>query len=241
MRGPACSLDGLVEATVCGCAIGCGDGLPLASGNAGAAMTVVVSTASRRRLCLAGRRPSSRANQSRSVSRPISIPNERSAAMSVSTDSPACRSRSRSSRCGSSWIVARLRGCRARSTASSRLDGRMGVVGWCPGSDMVIDGEWYVWRRGGARDTPGARSKRKRLDVGVIIPSFHFVFPLWLSFSVHRLGSWFIEWRAFHVSLRCLWGECFGSDSWPGVVRRSFPDSRVCALDTRLVFGGGRC
>lgn len=241
MRGPLCNQDGLVEATVGGCFTGCGDRLPLASCNAGAAMTGLVASASLRRLCPAGRRPNSRASHSRSVSRPISIPNERRAAMSVSTDSPARRSRSRSSRCGSNWTVARLRGCRARATASSRLDGRAGVVGRYPGSDMAIDGEWYAWRCGGARGAPGVRSKRKRLDVGVIIHSFLFVFSVWLSFSVHALISFLIGWRTFHDSRRCSWIERFGSGSWLGVVRCSSSGSLVCSLDTRLVLGGDGC
>lgn len=112
--------------------------------------------------------PSSRRNQRRIVSRPIPIPISRRPAASVSAESPAWASRSNSSRCGSNWAVAWLRGCRAWATAWASVVGRGAVRGEWMGSDMVVNGSLYAWCLGRARGVPRAQSKRKRLDVGIL-------------------------------------------------------------------------
>ena len=137
--------------------------------------------------------PSSRRSHRRRVSRPILMPISPKPAASDSAESPACANRSNSSRCGSNWAVAWLRGCRTWATAWASVVGRGAVSGEGMGSDMVASGSLYAWRVGRARGAPEAHSKRKRLDVGVL----PYCFVLFLfGESAYFLGSfsgWFIR------------------------------------------------
>ena len=154
-------------------------------------LSIIRGPATRRRRALRfGVRPRSRWSQRRIVSRPILIPMIASPWASVSADSPACASRSSSSRCGSNCAVAWLRGWRAWATAWASVVGGAGVSGEWMGNDMGTDGSPYAWRMGRARGAPRARSKRQRLDVGVL-PSFFVLFLLRKSLCSYRsfLGS----------------------------------------------------
>ena len=127
-------------------------------------------------------RPNSCCSHLRMVSRPILIPINPRPTARVSAESPAWASRSNSSRCGSNCAVAWLRGCRAWATAWASVVGRGGVSGDWIGNDMGAIRAQYVWWSGRARGAPGAHSKRKRLDVGVLSYCF-------LLFWFSQLGS----------------------------------------------------
>lgn len=190
--------------------------------------------------CLAGLRPSSRWSHRRIVSRPISMPINRRPPTSDSADSPAWASRSNSSRCGSNWAVAWLRGCRTWATAWDSVVGRAVASGEWMGSDMGADEAQYMWWSGRARGAPRAQSKRQRLDVGVIphcfllvlvdrliwfsgfLGGFEFGWIGWLKFSV---GSWF-EWFVFGELVESL---SSGFQVGP------------CSLNSGWVYGGGEC
>ena len=170
---------------------------------AGAVVTVVVVGIGERgnagfRL-LAGLRPNCWSSHRRMVSRPISMPSNRKPPTSDSTESPAWRSRSNSSRWTSSCAVAWLRGCRAWATAWASEVGAGGFDEECMGNDRVSDEIPYAWRPGIARGAPRAHSKRIRLDVGV--SSYAFVFILVDDYGAYFgcLLHWWIHW---HVLLR---------------------------------------
>lgn len=191
---------------------------------------------------LAGTRPNSRSSQRRRVSRPISISISRRPAASVSTDSPACRSRSNSSRWGASLTVARLRGYRDCATASAKVVGRGVVSGEWLGSDMVVNGERYAWCSGIARGAPQAQSKRKRLDVGVL--TYFFVLFL-LDESGHFLSSligWFIRLVDFLDFVCCVSVKLVYLSRWFHRLAVHFSGSVVfSSLGPGLVLGGGGC
>ena len=171
---------------------------------AGAVVTVVVVGIGERgnagfRL-LAGLRPNCWSSHRRMVSRPISMPSNRKPPTSDSTESPAWRSRSNSSRWTSSCAVAWLRGCRAWATAWASEVGAGGFDEECMGNDRVSDEIPYAWRPGIARGAPRAHSKRIRLDVGV--STYAFVFIL-----VDDYGAYFGCLLHWCISLRLYWGS----------------------------------
>lgn len=176
---------------------------PVATGFVGVEMAPirVPLTGFCRRDRLAGLRPSSRWSHRRIVSRPTSMPINRRPPTSDSADSPAWANRSNSSRCGSNWAVAWLRGCRAWATAWVSVVGRAVASGEWMGSDMGVDEALYAWWSGRARGAPRAQSKPKGLDVGVS-PNFFLLFLL--GKSGHLLDSfigWFFglsNWWSFH-------------------------------------------
>jgi hypothetical protein len=148
-----------------------------------------------RRGCFA---PSCRWSQRRNVSWPISVPMSRRPPTRDSTDSPAWRNRSNSSRWTSSFAVARLRGQRTWATASVKLKGRMGGNAVVVGSDMEAIGQYCSWWMGGARGADGEWSKRQRLDVGVLPYCFVLVLRDQVS---HRWCSFVDGWSELAVRL----------------------------------------
>lgn len=193
----------------------------------------------------AGLRLSSRSSQRRMVSRPTSIPINRRPPTSDSTDSPACLNCSNSSRCGSNCAVAWLRGCRAWATAWARVVGRRGLSEEWMGNDMVADGAQYAWSLSRARGAPRARSKRKRLDVGVLPYSF----VLFLSDESDYISSLVSDWVVGLINslslVRCYlgyyWRSCstvepFSSDSLMGCSARCYISG-----EQTLAARGGRC
>ncbi len=190
----------------------------------------------------AGGRSNSRWSHRRMVSRPILMPINPRPMASVSAESPDSASRSNSSRCGSNWAVARLRGCRAWAIAWASVVGRAVTSEEWMGSDMVLDEEWYAWRSGDARGAPEAQSKRQGLDVGVL--TYFFVLLL-LGEAGYFFGS-FIGW--FIGLVNCL---VFVSGVFVELVSLSRCFHRVVghfscrfvlgSLDPSLVDGGGGC
>lgn len=187
-------------------------------------------------------RPTSRRSHRRIVSRPILTPIKPNPVARVSADSPAWASRSNSSRCGSSCAVAWLRGCRAWATAWASVVGRGVVSGEWMGCDMVADGSRYTWWLGRARGAPGAHSKRKRLDVGVL-PYFFVLFLFSeLSSFLDLLVNWFIGLVGFLVILLSVLVEVVHLSSWFLRLAGDFFSrfSRV-SFELSLVAGGGGC
>ncbi len=185
------------------------------------------------------RRPRSCLSHRRMVSRPISIPNKRRPPTSDSADSPARLKRSSSSRCGSSWAVAWLRGCRAWATAWASVVGRTGGNGWSMVSGWAVDGAQYAWRLGGARGAPRAHSKRKRLDVGVL--PYCFLLSL-LGEAVSIFGSfigWLMELVDCLILVRWVLTGLVSLCRWfSGLLGRYLGRSFFAPV---LVFGGGGC
>ena len=198
-------------------------------------------------LRLAGLRPNSRSSQRRMVSRPISTPSRRRPAVSVSTDSPACRSRSNSSRCESNCADAWLRGWRTCSTAWANVVGRGVASEEYAGSDMGVDGERYVRHPGGARGAPRAHSKRKRLDVGVLPYCFVLFLLAELSHLWCSFVGWMLEWvdslRSEFHSMVGWWCHCSLVESLGLGSLVRFTGGVHCrsSFEQGLVAGGGGC
>lgn len=215
---------------------------PAATGFVGVEITPIRDplTGFCRRDRLAGLRPSSRWSHCRIVSRPISMPINRRPPTNDSADSPAWASRSNSSRCGSNWAVAWLRGCRAWATAWDSVVGRAVASGEWMGSDMGADGAQYAWWSGRARGAPRAQSKRQRLDVGVIPHCYLLVLVARMvvcSGFVADLSFSRMSWVRFSVGLRC---ECFAFGErverlGSGVL------SGACWISLGRVYGGVGC
>lgn len=182
----------------------------------------------------AGLRRSSRSSQRRMVSRPISIPISRRPPTNDSTDSPACLNCSNSERCGSNCAVAWLRGCRAWATAWARVVGRGGLSGEWVGNDIETDGAQYAWSLSRARGAPGARSKRKRLDVGVLPYSF----VLFLSDESDYISSLVSDWVVGLINslslVRCYLGYYWRSCSAVG----SFSSDSLVECSARFYLSG---
>jgi hypothetical protein len=125
--------------------------------------------------------PSSRLSQSRRASSEIATPSPRNAVASTSTESPARRSRSSSSRCGSRCTVFRSRSWRARAAKSASVGGEVGAGWWLDCVGAVVMWERYVERARSAMGVVLDQSKPKGLDVGVLTSWFLLIFP-------HRCG-----------------------------------------------------
>jgi hypothetical protein len=184
--------------------------------------------------------PISRTSHRRMVSLPTLMPISPSPMARVSAELPSPARRSSSSRCGSSWAVAWLRGWRDLATAWAKVSDELGVSGACVGNDMAAIGSPYAWWLGRARGAPRARSKRKRLDVGVI--PHYFLLVLMnrsVGFSCCFVDLRFGRLSEFSASVR-FFGECFDSDElfeWlSAVVLRGF-----CRVSLGCCFGGGGC
>jgi len=190
----------------------------------------------------AGGRPNSRWSHRRRVSRPISTPTSRRPAASVSTDSPACLSRSNSSRWDASRKVAWLRGNRDCSTASAKVVGREVVSGEWMGSDMVVNSERYAWWSGGARGAPRAQSKRQRLDVGVLPYCFVLFLLGEAGFFVGSSVGWLIELVDCLVFVRGVFVELVSLSRWfPGLLGHFSGKIILGSFDPGVVVGGGGC
>lgn len=167
--------------------------------------------------------PISRLSHVRNASREICTSSAVSASARVSTDSPSRRKRSSSSRCGASFTVARLRGCRACATASAKVCGRpvavreRAVAKWeFTGGDSVMMQSPYLWSPGSATGAGRNWSKRKRLDVGVLTYSFLFILSV---IRTGLRGAQFGSVQVRYVSRSALldvlshWSDSF-SESW---------------------------
>ena len=189
---------------------------------------------------LAGLRPNSRWSHRRIVSRPISMPINRKPPTNDSADSPAWANRSNSSRCGSNWAVAWLRGCRAWDTAWVSVVGRTVASEEWMGSDMGADEAQYTWWSGRARGAPRAQSKRQRLDVGVIPHCFLLVLVDqrvgYSGFVVDVSFSW-MSWLNFSVGSSCEYFVVGEYVEWlkSGVL------SDVWLMSSGWIYGGGGC
>lgn len=196
-----------------------------------------------RRTLRFGLAPISQASQRRMVSRPILMPINPSPMARLSAELPSRARRSNSSRCGSSLAVAWLRGWRDWATAWANVSGELGASGECVGNDMVAIGSPYAWWLGGARGAPKARSKRKRLDVGVL--PYCFVLFSWGE-SIHCFRpfiSWFIRLVGF---LELSFEVLVELASWS--LRLFFAESGLLAVGIACRFfgpasvvGGGQC
>lgn len=111
--------------------------------------------------------PSSRLSHSRKASGEMSTPRPRNARASTSTESPARRSRSSSSRCASSCPVFGCFGWRAFATNSASVGGGVGAISWCAGGGVGVMWERYSERLCSAMGVVLDQSKPKGLDVGV--------------------------------------------------------------------------
>jgi hypothetical protein len=110
------------------------------------------------------------------------------------------------------------------------------------GSDMVVNRPLYAWWLGRARGAPEARSKRKRLDVGVL--PYCFVLFL-LDESAYLLGSfvnWFIRLVDFFDFDYGVLVESVSLSFWFHRLAVHFSGRVVLGVYCpRLVAGGGEC
>ena len=197
------------------------------------------------------RRGNWRFSHSRNASEEISTPRPRNAMASTSTESPARRSRSSSSRCGSSCAVFGCFKWRAFATNSARVGGGVGAISWWAGG-----GEGVMWERYSEllRSAMGVvldQSKPRGLDVGVLTHAFLLFFvisfsslTLWLRLSLRiRRCVEVIGFRLAELvqSMKCCRFVSGRVDGWVEVVIRSFGGS---IADSSWPFGwsgGGAC
>ncbi len=134
---------------------------------------------------------------------------------------------------------------------------RAGTAELSPGRGVGATAVWLVWGRGNdvglpccmrstypasagdATGAPGAISKRKRLDVGVLTYSFVLVF-------VSGLGSFFDSWSNWLIGLVDSWFLGFGSlvEYYLFGLGVSWVSGFIGRLDyglLRLMIGGGGC
>jgi hypothetical protein len=126
--------------------------------------------------------PSSRLSHSRNASAEIPTPSPRKAIASTSTELPSRRSRSSSSRCGSSCAVFDRRSRRAAAASAPSVGSAVGAVWWPDCSDSVVMWEQYAERCGNAMGVVLDQSKPRGLDVGVLPHGF-------LRFFAHNCRS----------------------------------------------------
>jgi len=148
--------------------------------------TVGLKRTLRRRL---GLDPSSRLSQSRKASGEISTPRPRNAIASTSTESPARRSRSSSSRCASSCAVFGCFGWRAFAANSASVGGGVGAMSWCASGSEGVMWARYSERLRSAMGVGLDQSKPRGLDVGVLTHAFLLFFVI-IGRLVKRLLSW---------------------------------------------------
>ena len=145
--------------------------------DAGARATGITTVCLNRTLCRrTGLDPSSRLSHSRKASGEMSTPRPRNARASTSTESPARRSRSSSSRCGSSCAVFGCFKWRAFATNSASVGGGVGAISWCAGGGVGVMWERYSELLCGAMGVVLDQSKPRGLDVGV--PAHCFILIL---------------------------------------------------------------
>ena len=153
--------------------------------------------------------PSSRLSHSRKASAEMSTPRPRNAMASTSTESPARRSRSSSSRCASSCVVFGCFGWRAFATNSASVGGGFGAMSWWAGGGEGVMWERYSERLRSAMGVVLDQSKPRGLDVGVL--AFCFIWILADASSVRHgvlsgSESCFVRKSEFGttVAVRCL-------------------------------------
>ena len=169
------------------------------AGTTGATMVGLKRTL-RRRIGLC---PSSRFSHSRRASGEISTPRPLNAMASTSTESPARRSRSSSSRCAPSCAVFGCFGWRAFATNSASVGGGVGAISWCASGSEGVMWERYSERLRCAMGLDLDQSKPRGLDVGVLTSAFSWFFVI-MGRSVKRLLSWsrWIRRRVDELPLR---------------------------------------
>jgi len=210
--------------------------------------TVGLKRTLRRRL---GLDPSSRLSHSRKASGEISTPRPRNALASTSTESPSRRSRSSSSRCGSSRAVFGRFGCRTFATKSASVGGGVGVMLWCASGSEGVMWARYSERLRSAMGVDLDQSKPRGLDVGVLTYAFLLFFVI--SFSSCRLllqsGLWILP---LVEVIRLRFGNWIQSlslgrfvfvhfDEWVQVVIRGSNRSISVSLSSFGLIGDGSC
>ena len=156
--------------------VGVGSGMDGVA-DVGARVTGTRTVCLYRTLCRrTGLDPSSRFSHRRKASGEISTPRPRNAIASTSTESPSRRSRSSSSRCGSSCAVFGCFGWRTFATSSASVGGGVGAISWCAGGGVGVMWERYSERLCSAMGVVLDQSKPKGLDVGV--PALCFILIL---------------------------------------------------------------
>ena len=172
--------------------------------DAGARATGITTVRLNRTLCRRiGLDPSSRLSHRRKASGEISTPRPRNAIASTSTESPSRRSRSSSSRWGSSCAVFGCFGWRAFATNSASVGGRVGVMLWCASGSEGVMWARYSERLRSAMGVDLDQSKPRGLDVGVLTSAFLLFFVI-TGRLVKRLLSWsrWIRRRVDELPLR---------------------------------------
>ena len=195
--------------------------------------------------------PSSRLSHSRKASGEMSTLRPRNAMASTSTESPARRSRSSSSRCGSSCAVFGCFKWRAFATNSASVGGGVGAMSWWASGGEGVMWERYSERLRSAMGVVLDQSKPRGLDVGVLTHAFLSFFVI--SFSsltlLLRSGLWilpFVEVIRLHFddfvrSLSLCRFDFVHFDEWDSVATRGF--GRSISRSSRLFgwSGGGSC
>ena len=168
---------------------------------------------------------------------------------STSTESPARRSRSSSSRCGSSCAVFGCFKWRAFATSSASVGGGVGAMSWWASGGEGVMWERYSERLRSAMGVVLDRSKPRGLDVGVLTHAFLLFFVISFSSLTQwlRLSLWIrrcVEVIGFRLaelvqSMKCCRFVSGRVDGWVEVVIRSFGGS---IADSSWPFGwsGGR-
>ncbi|MDP3073056.1 MAG: hypothetical protein Q8N18_22375 [Opitutaceae bacterium] len=199
----------------------------------------------------AGFRRRWRLSHCRKASSEISTPRPRRPVQSTATDSPARRSRSSSSRCGSSCIVFGCFGQRALATNSASVGSASGAMSWCAGGGEGVILERYSERPWSAMGGVLPWSKPRGLDVGVL--TYFFLWFFLNNFDslklLLRLSLWILQWvEVFRVrfdewvqSLRLSRFVIFHFDEWVEVVIRDLSCSISCSLSSFGLDGGGSC
>lgn len=210
--------------------------------------TVGLNRILRRRIGLA---PSSRLSHRRKASGEISTPRPRNAIASTSTESPSRRSRSSSSRWGSSCAVFGCFGWRAFATNSASVGGGVGVMLWCASGSEGVMWARYSERRRSAMGADLDQSKPRGLDVGVLTHAFLLFFVI--SFSslepLIRLSVWI---RRVVKDFRFRFDEGIQSlspgrfvfvrvEEWADVLNRGFSGSISASLSSFGWIGGEAC
>jgi hypothetical protein len=232
--------------------VGVGSGVGVVA-DAGARATGITSVDRlnrilRRRI---GLDPSSRLSHRRNASGEISTPRPRNALASTSTESPSRRSRSSSSRCGSSCAVVGCFGWRAFATNSASVGGGVGVMLWCASGSEGVMWARYSERLRCAMGVGLDQSKPRGLDVGVLTHAFLLFFVI--SFSSLTLLLQFNVWiRRVAEDFQFRFDERIQSLSLRRFVFVHF-DERIkvlipdwsCAISVSLssfgLIGGGSC
>ena len=178
--------------------------------------------------------PSSRLSHSRKASGEMSTPRPRNAIASTSTESPARRSRSSSSRCGSSCAVFGCFTWRAFATNSASVGGGVGAMSWWASGGEGVMWERYSERLRSAMGVGLDESKPKGLDVGV--PAYCFIWILARSPDCSDT----VNSEPSDVT-GVSWSLTLDLSRWRSRVARSGHSWFRCGENRGRAIGGSRC